>query len=132
MYKLATHRLYWRTITVWQAAEDGTLAPSSFDVQLRWLLDEEHTALFQKAAAEGLLDAQVAPALVANFKSLQAADGSELTFSTDNLALLLHEPLVASAIVRGYLDSRREAAAKNFARPPESGPVVAPSSTTAH
>jgi len=132
MFRIAKQRLYWRTVTIWQPGEDGSLAEAKFEAQLRYLPDREHRAMMDRAAAERLPDRDVVPEILASFRGVQAEDGSDLPYSAESLEQLLREPLVASAIVRTYLDSRAEAAQKNFARPPESGPVVAPSTTTAH
>lgn len=132
MFKLGQRRLYWRTVKLSMPDADGALHEEAFDVQFEWLDDESYTALFERAAVEQRKDREVAPEFVRGFRHVQAVDGTELPFTAENLASLLAEPVVASVIVRAYLDSRSEAAEKNFARPPAAGPAAALSSTTRH
>jgi len=133
VYKLGQAQTYWRTVKLWQPAGDsGALEEASFDVRFKWLDEDAYDAFIVQAAEKRLRDRDVAPTIITGFRKLQAADGSDLAFSQDNLKQLLADPLVASAVMKAYIDSRAEAWEKNFSRPLVSGLVAAPTSTTAH
>lgn len=119
MFRIDPQRTYWWPVTI-QVPDDskpGQLKDQSFEVQFKWLPDEEHAAWLKRAGEKKLSDRQAAPDIMLAFRGVAGPDGQALDSTPHNLQLLLAEPSVPSAIVRAYLDSRDKAAEKNSPRP---------------
>lgn len=115
MFRIDPQRTYWWPVTmlVPDEGKPGELQEHTFDVQLKWLPEEEHAAWLNRAGEQKLNDRQAVPDILVSFRGVATADGQELSSTPQNLQLLLAEPGVPTAIVRAYLASRDKAAQKN-------------------
>lgn len=135
MFKLGP-AAYWWPVEVFTPADGGQVERSEFAVQFRYLDTEAHGALLDEVRTQQLGDPAFCRRVMTGFRDVAMPDGSMMAYSDDNLALLLRQPGVATAITKAYFASRnpddpeKEPARGNSARPPAGGRVAASETST--
>jgi len=123
MFKLMQVAAYWWPVTVKRPSETtpGELEECTLRVKYRYLKVDQHNALIeeltaQKEAGSPIDDAQFARRVVLDVADVVDEQDQAVAFSPELLDQLLNEPgevMLATAITKGYFDSRMGVLEKN-------------------
>lgn len=111
-FKLTQSPTFWAAIEAEFAAEKGGKQAARFEAKFKRLSIDELSVLQERIRNEQMTDAQVARAIVVDWRGIEADDGSAAEFNSDNLDRLLNLGF-GSAIALAFFATLPKAKAKN-------------------
>lgn len=111
-FKLKLDPAYWWPVNNPQPV-DGQWIDQVFDAQFVRMEPEAFEAFMGEVRAQRLLDSQVVPRIVTDWRKVVDEKGQPIPFTSDMLAAMCRLPGAASNIVKAWMESQSRIVEKN-------------------
>lgn len=106
MFRLDLSPSYFYPVKLAVLDADGKLENRIFDARFKRLSQPEGEALVREAESGRLTDQQVVDRALVGWRGLQDADGNDLPYTPENLAIVLSVAGLRAAVVTAFLQSQ--------------------------
>jgi len=113
MFRIKASDSYLWPVKGRRPLDGGKFEQFSFDMAFRRINETELAALVARTREGDLRDAEFVREIAVGFSGVQDAEGNEVPFSQQGLALLLNESGVPAACVTAFFESLPGARQKN-------------------